>query len=93
MRADVAAPTLDSATVQLIADITKEVDGRLTTTVRTAVLGAQDVDVSVSSELRDKVVRSIGKLQKGLLERETEVRPVPGLYVCMDSFIPVGHCL
>ncbi len=76
VRADQAADTLDTATVQLIADITKRVDTQLANTVKAASETARDLDLSTSSELRVKVVNAIAKLQKGLLERETEVSGV-----------------
>jgi hypothetical protein len=59
--------------VQLISALTKEVDGKLADTMRDSTKAAAELDFTVDSELRNKVLTGIAKLQKGLLERETEV--------------------
>lgn len=73
VRADQQVDVTDTATVQLIADLTKQVDGRLADTIKAASAAAQNVDLIVESELRDKVHNAVSRLQKGLLERESEV--------------------
>lgn len=74
MRADQQTETLDQAVVQAIASITQTVDESVKATLIAAADAAKSIDVSVESEVRSKVVNGIEKLQKGLLERETEVR-------------------
>ena len=73
VRADQDTTTLDNAAVQLISALTKEVDAKLADTIRDSTNAAAELDFSVESELRDKVLTGIVKLSKGLLERETEV--------------------
>lgn len=73
MRADQQGTKVDNSTLQLISDLTNKVD-----TEHAAILAenAQNLEglVDTSSEgLKQKVQQSIQKLQKGLLERETEV--------------------
>lgn len=74
VRADQQGTKVDNSTLQLISDLTNKVD-----TEHAAILAenAQNLEglVDTSSEgLKQKVQQSIQKLQKGLLERETEVR-------------------
>lgn len=72
VRADQAA-AVDASDVQLIADVTKDVDTRLAAALAAASAAAATLDLSVSSPLRERVAATIAKVQKGLLERETEV--------------------
>jgi len=80
VRADQASDTADTATIQIISDITRDVDGLHTAALaRNAALAAQGGSSVVqgdaaSVELRRKVMASVVDLQAGLLERETEVR-------------------
>lgn len=74
VRADQQADGLDTATVQLIADLTKQVDTQVATTVQANNEAALARDATTTSDLREKVVAGINRLSKGLLERETEVR-------------------
>lgn len=60
--------------LQTISQITQNVDEQFSATLASALEAAQAVDASSDSELRQKVVTAVEKLQKGLLERETEVR-------------------
>ena len=73
VRSDQQGAQVDSSTLQLISDLTAKVDQD-----HAAILAenARDLEgvVDTSSEgLKAKVQQSIHKLQKGLLERETEV--------------------
>jgi hypothetical protein len=77
VRADQAS-TVDATDMQLIADVTKTVDGRLAATVAAAAAAALGLDLATSSALRDRLSATIAKVQKGLLERETEVRAAEG---------------
>lgn len=75
VRADTPAEsTLDTATLQLISDITQTVEASVS--AKTALQPEQDgvaTGTSDSIALRAKVDAAILKLSKGLLERETEV--------------------
>lgn len=73
VRADQQTDTVDNALLQTIAQITEKVDEAVASTMAASAEAAKALDVSTSSELRDKVVTAVEKLQKGLLERETEV--------------------
>jgi hypothetical protein len=64
---------LDAGTAQLIAQITQRIDAQVAATVTANNQAAAAVDATTTSELRDKVVAGINRLQSGLLERETEV--------------------
>jgi hypothetical protein len=82
VRADQQTDTVDSAMLQTISQITQKVDEQFSATVASAQEAAKAVDASSDSELRQKVVTAVEKLQKGLLERETEVRSVCEKRVC-----------
>jgi hypothetical protein len=73
VRADQQTDTVDSAMLQTISQITQTVDDQFSATLASAQKAAKAVDASSDSELRRKVVTAVEKLQKGLLERETEV--------------------
>lgn len=73
MRSDQQTETLDAAVVQAIASITQAVDESVKATLMASVDAAKSLEVRVDSEMRSKVVNGVEKLQKGLLERETEV--------------------
>jgi hypothetical protein len=87
VRADQAAEQMDASMVQLIANITKDVDVKLAVTLKANADAAKGVDVATDSELRRKVVTSINRLQAGLLERETEVQ---GCFAAWKAF-ESGH--
>jgi len=74
VRADAAVDTQDTNAVQIISSITALVDGQLAAAIRESSLAAQQPAAPPTSELRDKILASVHKLQTGLLERETEVR-------------------
>ena len=62
--------------LELISEISRTVDAAHSDILRTNAAAVADlVDEGASSELRAKVLASVGDLQKGLLERETEVPP------------------
>jgi hypothetical protein len=65
---------VDSALLQTIAQITEQVDAAVASTLAASAEAAAVTAAPSGSELRAKVVRGVEKLQKGLLERETEVR-------------------
>jgi hypothetical protein len=73
VRADQVS-TVDTTDIQLIAEVTQTVDARLATTTAASAAAARALDLSVDSELRARLAATIAKVQKGLLERETEVR-------------------
>lgn len=74
VRADQQTDVADSALLQTIAQITEKVDEAVANTLAASAEAAKALDASTDSELRGKVVKAVEKLQKGLLERETEVR-------------------
>lgn len=73
VRADQQTDTVDNALLQTIAQITEKVDEAVASTLAASAEAAKALDATTDSELRSKVVRGVEKLQKGLLERETEV--------------------
>lgn len=73
VRADQQTEATDSALLQTIAQITETVDAAHAKTIAAAAEAAKAQDLTSDSELRRKVVQGVYKLQKGLLERETEV--------------------
>jgi len=73
VRADQAS-TANSTDMQVIADVSKTVDERLATTIAAAAAAAAALNLATSTPLRERLSATIAKVQKGLLERETEVR-------------------
>lgn len=71
-RAD--APVDNDTDVRLIADVSRDVDGALAATVAANMEQGQAAPAPTSTPLRARVVASIHKVSKGLLERDTEVR-------------------
>ena len=75
MRADQQGSQVDSSTLQLISDLTNKVDKEHAAILAENSQGLEGiVEDAASDSLKGKVQQSIQKLQKGLLERETEVR-------------------
>ena len=80
MRSDQQGSQVDSSTLQLISDLTNKVDQE-----HAAILAENSqalegiVEDAAADSLKGKVEQSIQKLQKGLLERETEVRTSPAI--------------
>lgn len=74
VRSDQQGSQVDSSTLQLISDLTNKVDQE-----HAAILAENSqalegiVEDAAPDSLKRKVEQSIQKLQKGLLERETEV--------------------
>lgn len=74
MRSDQQGSQVDSSTLQLISDLTNKVDQE-----HAAILAENSqalegiMEDAAPDSLKRKVEQSIQKLQKGLLERETEV--------------------
>lgn len=73
MRADAQAEQLDAATLRLIADVTKQVDDSVASTVFSNNETARKAEFAPTGELRTKVMAGLRKLSKGLLERDAEV--------------------
>lgn len=90
VRADQQTDTVDSAMLQTISQITQKVDEQFSATVASAQEAAKAVDASSDSELRQKVVTAVEKLQKGLLERETEVRLLLLASLCGEHLLLLG---
>ena len=65
---------VDSGALQLISEISRKVDGEHSDILRANAAAVADwVDATEASELKAKVLASVADLQKGLLERDTEV--------------------
>ena len=61
--------------LQLISEISRKVDSEHSDTLRASAAAVADwFDATEGSELKAKVLASVADLQKGLLERDTEVR-------------------
>lgn len=73
VKSDSAPDQLDASTIHLISDLTREVDDALNAAVKANIEAAKGQGMLASNELRYKVLKSINKLSRGLLERETEV--------------------
>jgi hypothetical protein len=77
VRADQATDATDTEAIQLISDITRAVhEVHAAALQRNAAAALEGLLAGSTSELKQKVQASILDLQSGLLERETEVRPV-----------------
>ncbi len=74
VKADAQAEVSDAAMLQLISEVSKQVDDAVAVTVSANAEAARSIDFNPNSELRSRVLASIQKLSKGLLERDTEVR-------------------
>jgi len=60
--------------LQLISEISRKVDSEHSDTLRASAAAVADwFDATEGSELKAKVLASVADLQKGLLERDTEV--------------------
>lgn len=89
VRADAPTDALDTAALQLIADISRNVDEQVATTVRNNAEAARNPPPAPSSDLRSRVLASIDKVSKGLLERETEV----GFSMLRDVCTELAFCV
>ncbi|KAL4519632.1 hypothetical protein Ndes2437A_g07814 [Nannochloris sp. 'desiccata'] len=89
VRADQTASTVDSSTIQLISDITRQIDEEHAATLKRNAYNPEDNFVS-DSDLRRRVMSSILDLQKGLLERETEVRLLLLAALCGEHLLLLG---
>lgn len=90
MRTDQETGKLDAATVQLISDITQEVDASLSEVLQRHAEEAKLEGVLPSTQLREKVQKSVQELQEGLLERETEVRLLLLAALCGEHLLMLG---
>ncbi len=73
---------MDSGALHLISEISRKVDGEHSDILRANAAAVADwVDATEASELKAKVLASAADLQKGLLERDTEVSSLATL-VC-----------
>ena len=74
VRADQQGQQTDSATLQLISEITSRVDESHDSILEQGARSSEGyVDPGADNELKAKVYGSISQLSQGLLERETEV--------------------
>lgn len=100
VRADQAAP-VEASDVQLIADVTRDVDARLAAALGAAAEAALGTPPPPASELRARLAATIRRLEAGLLERETEVRAGGrgagqlgrwrGAVLCLQAQSPRNH--
>lgn len=92
VRADQQGSQVDSSTLQLISDLTNKVDQEHAAILSENSQGIEGVvEDAAPDSLKAKVEQSIKKLQKGLLERETEVR-FCCLYLHVSSFLALSCC-
>jgi hypothetical protein len=83
VRADQATDSVDTETLKVISDVTRQVDEQHAAILKGAADEAGAGLAEPDSQLRAKVKASILDLQNGLLERETEVRRgTPLLLLC-----------
>ncbi|PNH10715.1 hypothetical protein TSOC_002522 [Tetrabaena socialis] len=80
----------DTKMLRLIADVTKQVDESVATTVKANNEAAKRVEFSPSSELRTRVLASVKKLSRGLLERDVEVRLLLLAALCCEHLLLLG---
>lgn len=90
VRADSATDVLDSASVQLIANITKEVDQKVANFVQESSAAAKQPGSKPTSVVRAKLEGSIRKIETGLLEREQEVRLMLLAALCGEHLLLLG---
>lgn len=91
VRADTATDGgLDTAAIQAIADISRQVEDGLKQGVQENLTGGRQSPVLPSSDLRDRVLRSIGTVSKGLLERDVEVRLMLLAALCGEHLLLLG---
>ncbi len=74
VRSDQQNTQVDNSVLQLISDLTNKVDTEHAAILAENARGLEGMVDTSSEGLKQKVQQSIQKLQKGLLERETEVR-------------------
>ncbi len=74
VRSDQQNTKVDNSVLQLISDLTNKVDTEHAAILAENARGLEGIVDTSSEGLKQKVQQSIQKLQKGLLERETEVR-------------------
>ncbi|PRW59240.1 ATPase associated with various cellular activities AAA_5 [Chlorella sorokiniana] len=90
VRADQAADTADTASIELISEITGGVDAAHTAALQRNAAAAAEGMAGSASELKQKVRASILDLQNGLLERETEVRLLLLAALCGEHLLLLG---
>ncbi|KAG2487131.1 hypothetical protein HYH03_014244 [Edaphochlamys debaryana] len=90
VKSDAQAELLDAAMLRLIADVTKQVDDTVAATVAANNEAARRIEFRPDSELRKRVVASIQKLAKGLLERDVEVRLLLLAALCCEHLLLLG---
>ena len=74
VKADAQTEQMDTAMLRLISETSTKVDEAVAATVLSNIEAARRMEFSPDSDLRKRVVASIQKLGKGLLERDVEVR-------------------
>ncbi|KAI8473622.1 MAG: AAA domain-containing protein [Monoraphidium minutum] len=89
VRADQVS-AVDATDMQLIADVTKVVDERLAATTAASAEAARSIDLANDSALRGRLAGTIAKVEKGLLERETEVRLMMLAALCGEHLLLLG---
>lgn len=89
VRADQTTETADQAMIQLISDISRHIEDQHAATLQRNAYDPSDAS-SPDSDLRRRTMSSILDLQRGLLERETEVRLLILAALCGEHLLLLG---
>ncbi|KXZ46611.1 hypothetical protein GPECTOR_42g822 [Gonium pectorale] len=90
VKADAQTEQMDAAMLRLIADVSKQVDETVAATVFANNEAARRIEFNPDSDLRKRVVASVQKLSKGLLERDVEVRLLLLAALCCEHLLLLG---
>ncbi|PNW72795.1 hypothetical protein CHLRE_15g644051v5 [Chlamydomonas reinhardtii] len=90
VKADAPSDQLDTAMLRMISELSGRVDEAVAVTVTKNNEAARQIAFASDSELRKRVVASIQKLSKGLLERDVEVRLLLLAALCCEHLLLLG---
>ncbi|KAL6753870.1 AAA domain-containing protein [Haematococcus lacustris] len=90
VRADSATDALDTGALQLIADLSRLTDGKVAAVIEANNTAGQTPAPASTSALKSRVLASIERLSRGLLERETEVRLLLLASLCSEHLLLLG---
>ncbi|GFR51977.1 hypothetical protein Agub_g14504 [Astrephomene gubernaculifera] len=90
VKADISTDQMDAAMLRAISSVSQQVDEAVAATVFSNNEAARRIEFNPDSELRKRVVASIQKLAKGLLERDVEVRLLLLAALCCEHLLLLG---